>query len=62
MDRHLEIGQTADLTLIDPAATFRVDAADFASISRNTPFDGWHLTGKAVLTMVGGRVVFEQRG
>jgi dihydroorotase len=62
MDRHLEIGQTADLTLIDPAATFRVDAADFASISRNTPFDGWHLTGKAVLTMVGGQVVFEQRG
>jgi dihydroorotase len=62
MDRHLEIGQTADLTLIDPAATFRVDAADFASISRNTPFDGWTLTGKAVLTIVGGQVVFEQRG
>jgi dihydroorotase len=62
IDRHLKVGRPADLTLIDPAAIFKVDASDFASISRNTPFDGWHLTGKAVLTMVGGQVVFEQRG
>jgi len=36
-----------------------VDAADFRSLSRNTPFDGWPMKGKPVLTMVGGRIVYE---
>jgi dihydroorotase len=36
-----------------------VDARSFASKSRNTPFDGWELTGKPVWTMVGGRIAFD---
>jgi dihydroorotase len=36
-----------------------VSAKAFLSKSRNTPFDGWELTGRAVMTVVGGRVVWE---
>jgi dihydroorotase len=54
----LEIGKTADITIIDPEISFCIDADRFQSLSRNTPFDGWDVKGKAVLTMVGGKVVF----
>jgi len=55
----LRPGCRADITIIDPELPYVVDAAAFASLSRNTPFDGWHLAGKAVLTMVGGRIVYD---
>jgi dihydroorotase len=52
-------GQLADITIIDPERIFEVDADQFRSKGRNTPFNGWQLKGKAVLTMARGRVVFE---
>jgi dihydroorotase len=55
----LEQGSPADITVIDPEKEYVVDAKRFRSLSRNTPFDGWTLKGKAVLTMVDGKVVFE---
>ncbi|PIE71644.1 MAG: dihydroorotase [Deltaproteobacteria bacterium] len=55
---HIEAGAAADLTIIDPDRTYTVDAAAFCSKGRNTPFDGWRLRGRAVMTLVGGRSVF----
>lgn len=52
-------GLVADLTLIDPNREFTVQAAIFKSKSRNTPFDGWSLKGKAVMTIVDGKIVFD---
>ncbi len=57
----LKIGAAADITVIDPDRIWTVDAGRFKSISRNTPFDGWALKGKAVLTIVNGTVVFDER-
>jgi dihydroorotase len=54
----LEIGETADITIIDPEISYCIDADRFQSLSRNTPFDGWDVKGRAVLTMVGGKIVF----
>ena len=54
----LKAGNPADLTIIDLEQRFQVDANTFCSKSRNTPFNGWQLTGRAMLTMVGGKVVF----
>ncbi|MDY0163880.1 dihydroorotase [Desulfobotulus sp.] len=51
-------GAPADLTVMDTEAVWTVDPSDFASLSRNTPFGGWKLKGRAVATLVGGRVVF----
>jgi dihydroorotase len=55
----LEIGKTADITIIDPEISYCIDADRFQSLSRNTPFDGWDVKGRAVLTMVGGKVVYQ---
>jgi len=54
----LEIGKTADITIIDTEISYCIDAGRFQSLSRNTPFDGWDVKGRAVLTMVGGKIVF----
>ena len=52
---HLSPGAPADLTLIDLKRTEEV--REFASKSRNSPFIGWTLQGKAVATIVGGEIV-----
>jgi len=57
----LKIGAAADITVIDPDRVWTVHADQFQSISRNTPFDGWELKGKAVLTLVNGVVIFKER-
>jgi dihydroorotase len=55
----LRSGAPADVTVMDPAARWTVEAKRFLSKSRNTPFDGWELVGRATMTVVGGRVVWE---
>src|SRR5438874_2331049 len=52
----LSIGAKADITLIDPNREWTVDASKFESLSRNTPFHGWKLKGRAVRTIVGGEM------
>ncbi len=54
----LSVGRAADVTLIDPDLEWTVDAKSFQSMSRNTPFDGWKLKGRAVRTIVGGKTVW----
>jgi dihydroorotase len=53
-------GSVADVTLIDLNREWTVDVNQFASKSRNCPFHGWTLRGKAVMTIVDGKVVWEQ--
>lgn len=54
----LSVGAAADVTLIDPSLEWTVDAEASASLSRNTPFDGWKLKGRAVRTIVRGETVW----
>jgi dihydroorotase len=55
-------GAPADVTISDPAAQWTVDPARFYSRSRNTPFGGRRLTGRAELTIVRGQVVYRLEG
>jgi dihydroorotase len=55
----LSAGSIADITIIDPGCEWTVDREKFASLSRNTPFHGWNLKGKAVATIVGGKIVWQ---
>jgi dihydroorotase len=55
----IQIGQRADLTIIDPDRKFIVDVHKFQSISKNSPFHGWELKGKAVMTIINSRIVFD---
>ena len=54
----LNEGEPADITVIDPELEWIVNPNDFKSLSRNTPFAGWQLKGKAVMTIVDGNIVY----
>jgi dihydroorotase len=51
-------GNFADVTIFDPKKRWTFDASKSRSLSRNSPFDGWQLTGKVVATVVGGKIVY----
>ena len=50
----------ADITVIDLNKTWKVDASSFRSRSRNTPFHGRPLQGKAVMTIIGGEIKYRE--
>ena len=53
-------GSQADVTIFDPKKRWTFDVSKSRSLSRNSPFDGWPLTGKVVATLVGGRVAYRE--
>jgi dihydroorotase len=58
----LAVGAVADLCVIDPERPVTITAEQLASKSKNTPFLGQTLAGRAVLTLVEGRCVFDLDG
>jgi dihydroorotase len=54
----LSVGAPADVTLLDPDFEWTVDKNQSFSRSRNTPFHGWELKGRAVRTIVAGETVW----
>ena len=57
-DGRIESGAAADLTLLDPQAKWTLDATTNKSKSRNTVLWGRELTGRTILTVFRGKVVF----
>jgi len=55
----LSIGARGDVTLIDPELEWTVRIDQFESASRNSPFNGWKLKGRAVRTIAGGKTVWK---
>lgn len=55
----LSVGVPADVTIFDPVGIWKVNPTKLRSKSKNTPFGQWEMKGKIVLTMVEGRVVYE---
>ena len=55
----LNVGAAADVTLINPGLEWTVDKEQSFSKSRNNPFHGWELKGRAVRTIVGGKTAWE---
>jgi dihydroorotase len=58
---HLGIGAVADLCIIDPAASWRVEESALVSAGKNTPFGGWEMTGQVSHTLLGGEIVFQRQ-
>ena len=56
----LRPGADADVSVIDPDRTWIFRRDQSASKSKNSPFDGWSLKGKALLTIVGGNIVWQE--
>jgi dihydroorotase len=55
----LSIGAAADITILDPDHAWTYDKNDSPSLSRNSPFHGFPLRGRALSTIVGGKVVWD---
>ncbi len=58
----LNVGDEADFTVLDLGAQYEIDPAAFLSKGRATPFAGWPVQGRAVLTVVGGREAYRDDG
>jgi dihydroorotase len=60
LDRHgygrLRVGDPGDVTVIDPNLEWTIRPAEFVGLSKNSPFDGWQVKGRAVATIVAGEV------
>jgi dihydroorotase len=57
----LAVGADADVTVFDPDCGWVFNREDSASKSRNNPFFGWKLKGKAVATIVAGKMVWPEQ-
>ena len=55
----ISVGKIADITIVDLEAEHNINAADFASKSKNTPFDGMRVKGKVLYTIVNGKVAYK---
>jgi dihydroorotase len=55
----LKPGADADVTIIDPNLSWTIDPKTFYSKSRNTPYGGWKVKGRAVIAIVAGEVRYE---
>lgn len=51
-------GKIADLVIFDPEKTYKIDKNTFFSKGKNTPFDGWEVTGEVKVTLADGKVVY----
>ncbi|MCX7944647.1 MAG: dihydroorotase [Deltaproteobacteria bacterium] len=56
----LSVGSDANITIVDLKKEWTVDPSKFHSKGRNTPFAGYKLRGKAVATLVAGRILYSE--
>ncbi|MBU2537028.1 MAG: amidohydrolase family protein, partial [Proteobacteria bacterium] len=56
----LSVGAPADIAVIDPEKKFVFSEESIQSKSRNSPFLGWEMQGKAVLTIMDGRITWQE--
>ncbi|WP_117148767.1 MULTISPECIES: dihydroorotase [Paraliobacillus] len=56
----LKVGRAADLTLINLDQKWLIDKEKFYSKGKNTPFQNWEVTANPILTMVNGKIVYEE--
>lgn len=60
-DEGIRVGGRADITAFDLESEYEIDSRKFISRGKATPFDGYRVKGKCLLTMVEGRIVWEDK-
>lgn len=55
----IKAGSTANLAVFDTDTEYTIDPAEFASMGRATPFEGWRVKGKCLMTVCAGRTVWK---
>lgn len=57
----LDEGKIADITIIDPDKEYTIDVNTFESKCKNTPFDGYKVSGEVEYTILNGKVVYSNK-
>ena len=57
----IEIGAPADIAVFDLDKEYQIDPAKFASMGKCTPFDGWKVKGKCIMTVLAGHIIWEDK-
>ena len=52
-------GAPADLTVLDLETPYTIDSREFASMGKATPFDGWEVTGKVLMNIKNGNIIYK---
>ena len=52
-------GKMADITIVNPDEAYQIDASKFVSKGKNTPFDGYPVKGRVMMTIVAGKIVYD---
>ena len=55
----IKAGSPANLAVFDTDTEYKIDPAEFASMGRATPFEGWRVKGKCLMTVCAGRTVWQ---
>lgn len=55
----LQVGKTADITIVDLEKAYTIDGQKFASKGKNTPFNGMQVYGQVVYTIVDGKIKYK---
>lgn len=55
----IKAGSPANLAVFDTYTEYTIDPAEFASMGRATPFEGWRVKGKCLMTVCAGRTVWK---
>jgi allantoinase len=55
----LKVGSDANITILDPRASFAVYSKDTYSVAAHTPYDGWKLNGRITHTFMRGQLVYD---
>ncbi len=56
----LEEGNWADIVVVDINRKYKIDASNFYSKAKYSPFDGWSVKGKPIKTFVNGQLVMDE--
>lgn len=56
----LEVGNHADIVVVDMNLEYRIDSSEFYSKAKYSPFDGWKVRGKPTKTIVNGQLVMDE--
>lgn len=57
----LDEGKIADITIINPDKEYTIDVNTFESKGKNTPFDGYKVSGEVEYTILNGKVVYSNK-
>ncbi len=61
LGKDISVGNPADFTVFDLDAAEKINPADFKSMGKSTPFEGWEVNARCLMTVCGGKIVWDDK-